>query len=164
MYSELLRHYKNHLMQDICTNETLVRLLTNDADAKAPAPELRYRQVFPYEYVPQTAEDATTYITYDVAVTRVPNKTFVISVLDIYVFSHKSLMRLDEGGIRPDMVTIELEKTLNGSRMYGLGELDLVLHEPFSPIEDYYGRHIRYTANDFNRVIAHKPIPAKRGV
>ena len=48
--------YKNQLMNDLLTNEEIVRLLADDCKPVNDVQDLVYKQVFPYEYIPETIE------------------------------------------------------------------------------------------------------------
>lgn len=94
--------YKNQLMNDLLTNEEIVRLLADDCKPVNDVQDLVYKQVFPYEYIPETIEHGQTFICCDVDIQKSVNKTFLIPVLYIWVFSHKSKLRLPKetgGGI-----------------------------------------------------------------
>ena len=82
--------YKNQLMNDLLTNEEIVRLLADDCKPVNDVQDLVYKQVFPYEYIPETIEHGQTFICCDVDIQKSVNKTFLIPVLYIWVFSHKS--------------------------------------------------------------------------
>ena len=156
--------YKNRLMQDLCKSREIVTLVTDNQDSDVPNHTLPYSQVFPYEYIPETVNDGQTFICFDVDIASVENKTFYIPVLYIWAFTHKSKFRLnkaDGGGVRIDRLCAEIDKVLNGSRYYGLGTLDLVRVERFSPILDYQGRVMVYTTRDFNRFGSKTP-PSNR--
>lgn len=154
--------YKNELMKTLCSNEKIVRLLTDSKDAAVPNLNLRYTQIFPFEFVPDTVDDATTFICFDVDIPEVANKTYYLPALYIWVFTHKSKLRLSEGGVRTDRLAVEINRDLNGSRLFGLGELNLHSVGRFSPIADYQGRVLAYEATDFNRVGISKRPPANR--
>lgn len=142
--------YKNKLMEDLLTNETITSLVKSDADDDE-LDTLAYTQIFPYEYVPETVQDGATYICFDVDVQGVSNKTFLTPILYIWVFSHRSKLRLPEGGVRPDKLCSEICKAINGSREYGLGELNLYSVKRFAPMTDYQGKLMTFTAKEFNR-------------
>ena len=154
-------NYKNRLMQDLCCNENIVRLVTDKKDSRVPNHTLAYTQVFPYEYIPETVDNGQTFICFDVDVAEVINKTFYVPVLYVWAFTHKSKFRLPEGGVRIDKLSAEIDKVLNGSRFYGLGELDLRSVTRFAPITDYQGRVLTYIAKDFNRSASKVP-PSNR--
>lgn len=156
-----LYDYKNRLMGDILTNEKIVHLLDRDLDMES-AERLRYTQVFPYEYIPETIEHGVSFICYDVDIQRALNKTFYLPTLYIWVFTHRSVLHNEEG-IVPDLICAELSEMLNGSRFYGLGELDLYSVKRFSPMIEYQGKVMTFNAEDFNRLSpTGKPIPGNR--
>ena len=155
--------YKNKLMQELCSDEEIVRLITDDKSSSVPNKSLPYNQVFPYEYIPETVDEGKTFICFDVDISNVINKTFYIPVVYIWVFTHKSKVRLNEGGVRIDQLTVAIDKLLNGSRYYGLGELNLKSVGRFSPIADYQGRVSVYYAKDFNSTISKKAPSNRKG-
>jgi hypothetical protein len=148
---EELYDYKNLLMKQLCSDEKIVKLVTNNPNAAVPNHGLPYTQVFPYEFVPETVDDGKTFICFDLDITDVPNKTYYIPTLYVWCFTHKSLLRLDEGGCLLDEMCKSINELLNGSRYYGLGALKLRRLNRFAPITDYLGRVLTYTATDINR-------------
>ena len=154
--------YKNKLMEDLLTNEEIVNLV-DDTVGLDGAKQLAYTSVFPYEYIPDTVEEAKTFICFDVDVQESMNKTFLRPTLYIWVFSHKSKLRLPEGGVQTDKLVSEIAKAINGSRFYGLGELDLYSVRRFAPVTDYQGKVMTFHAKEFNRTSPNtKPIPSNR--
>lgn len=154
--------YKNKLMEDLLTNETIVHLVNEDV-AMENAESLAYTQVFPCEYVPDTAEHGKTYICFDVDVVKSLNSLYLLPTIYIWVFTHRSLMRLQEGGLRVDAICSEICKTINGSMYYGLGKLDFFASKRFAPMTDYNGKVLTFEAIDFNRTYdPTKPIPSNR--
>ena len=157
--------YKNRLVADMVTNPEIVSLLRDDAVENYDPSTLVYTQIFPFEYVPETLEHGQTYICCDVDVQKTSSKTFLSPVIYVWVFTHKSKLRLDKGGVRVDKLCSEIAKTLNGSRYYGLGELDLYSVKRFSRITDYQGKVMMFVAKDFNRPSpTGKDIPSNRKV
>ena len=157
--------YKNQLMGDLLTNETIVSLVGEDIEFK-DAKKLAYTQIFPYEYVPDTVDDGWTFICFDVDITQSMDKTYYYPTLFIWVFSHRSRLRLPEGGVRPDKICSEICKTINGSRFYGLGELNLYSAKRFAPMTDYQGKCLVFHAKEFSRIYDGKkatPVNRKQG-
>ena len=154
--------YKNKLMEDLLTNETIVKLLDNTLDLK-DARSLAYSQVFPYEYIPDTIEQGETFVCFDVDIQESVNKTFLLPTIYIWIFSHKSKLRLPEGGVRTDKLASEIAKAINGSRFYGLGELNLYSVRRFTPVTDYQGKVMTFHTREFNRPSPNtKPVPSNR--
>lgn len=155
--------YKNQLMEDLLTNPKIVRLLDDDFVPTEDPGSLVYKQVFPMEFVPDTVEHGQTFICCDVDIQRSLNKTYLLPTLYVWVFSHKSKLRLPEGGVRTDRLCAEIAETINGSRKYGLGELNLYSAKRFAPMTDYQGKVLTFQATDFNRLSpTGKPVPANR--
>lgn len=163
MQLEDIFDYKNQLAKDILTNETIVHLINEDVQMEH-ADELMYKQVFPAEYVPETIHDGSTFVLFDVDLQAVPNKTYLVPIIYVWVFAHRSRLRLpDGGGVRTDKLCSEICKVINGSRLYGLGELNLTSMRRFAPTTDYNGKCMAFEAKEFNRL--HDPkqyIPANR--
>lgn len=143
--------YKNQLMKDLLTNEKIVNLLDAGVTLEN-AEQLAYTRVFPCDYVPETVQDGYTFICFDVDVSRVSDKTFLSPVLYVWVFTHRSKLRLPEGGVRTDRLCSEICKAINGSREYGLGELNLYACKRYAPMTDFQGKLMTFQAKDFNRV------------
>lgn len=155
--------YKNQLMGDLLTNEEIVRLLDDDI-ALEDAGNLAYESVFPCEYVPETVQDGKTFICFDVDIQKSVNKTYLLPTLYVWVFAHRSRLRLPNGGgVRTDKLCSEICKAINGSLKYGLGELELYAVKRFAPMSDYQGKVMTFYATDFNRQFnPNKEIPSNR--
>jgi len=154
--------YKNKLMEDLLTNEEIVKLV-DDTVKLGDAKTLAYTSVFPHEYIPDTVEEAKTFICFDVDIQESVNKTFLLPTLYIWVFSHKSKLRLPEGGVQTDKLVSEIAKAINGSRFYGLGELDLYSVKRFAPVTGYQGKVMTFHAKEFNRPASNtRPVPSNR--
>lgn len=152
--------YKNQLMKDLLTTPRIVELLTDGVD---DGNNLAYKQVFPYEYVPETVQEGKTFICFDVDIQKSLNKTFLIPTINIWIFAHRSKLRLPEGGVRTDTLCAEISEKINGSRFYGLGELELESVRRFAPMTDYQGKILTFSAKDFNRQFdPGKATPSKR--
>ena len=117
-------NYKNQLMNDLMTSEQIVCLLNDSEEVRCDPERLVYSQVFPYEYVPDTVAHGQTFICCDVDIQRVESKTFLRPTLYIWVFTHKSKMRL----------------------------LEFMSSRRFAPITDYQGKVLTFQARDFNRL------------
>lgn len=156
--------YKNKLMEDVITSRSIVSLIAPELDP-SDAEVLIYSQVFPYEYIPETIEHGHTYICFDVDIQKSLNKTFLIPTIFVWVFSHKSDIRLKEGGLRTDKIISELSKIMNGSRFYGIGELDLYSVKRFVPVTDYQGKVMTFHTKEWNRPnFGNKDIPSNRKI
>ena len=66
--------YKNQLMKDLLTSEEVVKLVSGLIPVSDPF-TLAYSQIFPFEYVPETVEDARTFICFDVDILEYLSKS-----------------------------------------------------------------------------------------
>ena len=155
--------YKNQLMEDLLTTESIVRLIDDNCELVVPAKQLAYTQVFPYEHVPETTKYGHTFVCFDVDIQSAPNRTYLKPVIYIWVFTHRSKMRLPEGGVRVDKLASEIAKKINGSRFYGLGELEFNSSKRFAPLAEYHGKVLTFQTMDFNNPRpTGKEIPSNR--
>lgn len=162
MYLQDFYDYKNKLMEDLLTNKEIVRLLDEDIEFEN-SEQLAYKQVFPCEYVPETVHDGSTFICFDVDIQESFDKTFYAPVLYIWVFTHRSQLRLPEGGVRPDKLCSEIAKQIDGSREYGLGQLRLYAVKRFAPMTDYQGKCMTFKMKEFSKVYdGNRYLPSKR--
>ena len=154
--------YKNQLMKDLLTSESIVSLLTDEPVDDVM--DLAYTSVFPCEYIPETVNDGRTYICFDVDIQRSINKTYLLPTLYVWVFTHRSRLRLPNGGgVRTDKLCSEICKVINGSRRYGLGELELNTVRRFAPMSDYQGKAMSFNAKEFNRLHStNQDVPGNR--
>lgn len=159
MYLEEFANYKNQLMDDLLGNNEIVRLLDDKYELGSidHAGELLLTQIFPYEYLPETVEHGKTFICFDVDISRMSdrreapsNKMVYSPVLYIWVFTHKSLLWLPDGGVRTDKLATEIVKTVNGSHYYGMGSIELYSVKRFAPAMDYQGKVLTFDATDWN--------------
>jgi len=154
--------YKNQLMQDLLTNEKLVKLIDKECTLD-DASKLAYTRVFPYEYIPDTANNGDTFVCFDVDILDVFNKTFLNPTLYVWVFTHRTNLRLPQGGLLVDEFCAELCETINGSRMYGMGELEFKSMRRFAPMTDFQGKCLIFKAVEVNRYHTPlKPVPENR--
>jgi hypothetical protein len=160
--------YKNQLCKDLLTNERIVELLDKGVMMQN-ADRLMYDVVYPFEYIPDTVEHGHTFICCDVDV-QVPNgrelgdkQLFYSPILYVWEFTHKSKLRLPEGGVRTDELAAAIADQINGSRFYGLGQLQLYSAKRFSPIIDFQGKALAFVAREWNHPYNPKQaIPANR--
>lgn len=167
MLLDELYDYKNKFMEDILTNKQIVHLINEEVHFDNAQEKLMYKQVFPFEYIPETTENGHTYVCCDIDIEKAESSTYLDAIIKVWVFSHKSRLRLppeDNGGVRPDKICSAINKIINGSYMYGLGKLDLKSVRRFAPMTDYNGKCMTFVATEFNRLnsVNRKPIPANR--
>lgn len=154
--------YKNQLLEDILTDEEIVKLINSSVEI-VDAASLVYKQVFPLEYVPKTIDEGLTFICCDVDIQRALGKPLYMPTIYVWVFAHRSNLRLPEGGLRIDKLCSKICAKINGSFKYGVGALQFISSKRFAPLTDYQGRCLVFHAEDFAlQFNPNKEIPANR--
>lgn len=143
--------YKNQLMKDLLTDKEIVRLMQPEKGLNN-AIDLAYTQIFPYEYIPETIQKGNTYICFDIDIqSQTAGKTFYYPYIYVWVFAHRSKLRLPEGGVRTDKICSRICEIMNGSRLYTLGELNLYSSKRFAPVTDYNGKVLTFIGREFSK-------------
>lgn len=138
---------KEKLLKFFLSNQQLVDLLTN-GDGTPPL-DLRYKQVFPYPWMNNTAAEAKSYLCFSVSTPRVESPTIKDVEIKVWVFSHESVMKTSSGP-RIDLIASAIDRLLNGVGGVGLGKIALLSTRDFVPAKDFYGYELRYLVKDFN--------------
>lgn len=143
--------YKQTLMKEICTSEAIVNLMKLDSDPSTiTGKDMRYKRIYPYNHVPLTIETAQTFICFTVTAPNIKDKLITELRLTVYVFTHQDLMRTDNG-MRTDLIISEIDKLLNRSKNYGLGEVTPKMCDVMQvPCQGYTGLFSVYSVKDFN--------------
>lgn len=151
---------KQALLQDILTDEKAVKLIANTPNITLPALDLRYKQVVPWKKVPNTVEEATSYVTFEVRIPQVITKATRIYRLDIYVMTNENTMKIDnaEGtrlgipdrGSRIDILADRIDYLVNDSKRYTFDEMKFISSDTFTPYEKFFGRVISYEIRGWN--------------
>lgn len=146
--------YKQTLMEAICTSNSVVDLLRLETDdPNMTGRDMRYVRIFPYNYVPLTTENATTYVCFSVTAPYVKDDLITELQLTIFVFTHQDIMRTDSG-MRTDLLISEIDKLINGSTKYGFGKVSLKTVDILQvPCRGYSGLYSVYSVKDFNKTI-----------
>lgn len=144
--------YKQTLMKAICTSSRITELMKIETDpVTITGKDMRYKRIFPYNYVPPVTEHAQSFICFTVTAPNVRDELITELRLTVYVFSHQDIMRT-ENGIRTDLLISEVDKLLNGSTKYGLGKVSLKMCDVMQvPCQGYSGLFAVYSVKDFSR-------------
>lgn len=160
---ENISSYKSEILMRILSNERLVKLLAYDTSTIEDKPpiedssELVYNRVFPYRFLPDTAESAKSFISMSFTYGQPSfNQYFDAKTITIYIQCHKSLFVTDEGYLRPDEILVELDKAIMSNDedmkkttvMYGSGKLknDGIMEYWFN--NEFGGYSVRYRVSD----------------
>ncbi len=133
--------YRGRIMDSICTNERLIRLLTPDDFNELISPsDLPYKFVFPYELITGTQTKKQRFIGFDIsAKPNVFNHTFKDMVLDFFIICDENLIAYPDPDIKGytrcwyDLVVCELEEMFLGDNPIdiGVGKFEFKSNEPY---------------------------------
>lgn len=127
-----------------------VNLVTAVPDYPLPAADLLNKQVFLYDYIDSTVKDEKVYVcieaddgvAYSCAVSRFD--------MYIYIAVPKYLMDMN-GQIRRDAIAQRIDTLINGSTDYGFGKLERKSGGRIRLSDEFRGRVLHYTVEDWNR-------------
>lgn len=152
---EKLSEYKNNILYKLITNENLVKaLVCNDEDflnydlSGFNPTTLIYNQIFPYQYTNNTEDTLKTFITMSFGNYKYINNSFKSGIFSIFIFSHKNLMKTDNG-LRTDYILNEVDDMFNKKKDVGNFSLELYGGGDFKVNNDYFGSFITYKFTDF---------------
>lgn len=161
MQLEEFFNYKNELMRELCASEAVQKLMMTDEneDLILPNHDAAYRNIFPYEFIADTVDTAQTFICFDTDVTEVYNRVDLNVALYVWIFTHKSLLRLKGGGLRLDALAAAVDRLLNQSRLFTKNPLELKSVGRFVPIDDYSGRILTFVGSEWNAAMQPRKQP-----
>lgn len=152
IFLNYLNEYEQTIMKTLCSDKQIVSLLTGVENPKIPNKSLMYKQVFPFNYVPDTSQEAKVLITFYIEVPSAYNSTLKNYYLYIGITTHESLMRTNRGKVTTLLATA-VDNLLNGRMdIMGIGTLELVSSTISTPVESYHTRHLTYSVKDWNKV------------
>ncbi len=111
-----------------------------------------------YQYVNETTQETVAYVWVEAEVNAVQNKQFKGVRLYVTVACHKNYMELDSktfrgiSGNRRDNIVRYVDKLLNNSSDFGIGNLSLMSLKTLSPLGGFVIRELTYAIPDFNIV------------
>ena len=147
-----IRMVKDKLMQKILLSEQVVKLIDDKQYNTVPAIGLKYKKVFPYAYIPQTVDDAGSFICFQANISQVKTDTVCDIQLSVYVLCQCSVIETPQG-CRHDLLADAVDDLINHSREFGIGKVTPYYRDPVTttiPNYDYVCRKLMYTITDFN--------------
>ena len=154
-----LTTFKEELLRRIVMNPRVMQAVVNKEEDCFSKPVQKpglylYKNIFPYKWtVDETLENKETFITMDFANFSLVNSHYKDFSMALYVFTHKELMLISDGGhrkLRVDFIIEELDTMLNNARGFGIGKLQFGGLSSTSVTNDIMGSVIAYNTIDFN--------------
>ena len=150
MYLSDIPKYRDTIMEQICKCDTIINLIRPEDRPNMKTSELAYQYIFPYGRIIDKTADVGTYLCFDIVAPRVVNRAFTDFRINFWLIAHDRRMQTPKGLVT-DLLSIEVEKIMNGSKAFGLGSVELMTWDRFTPAESFNGRSLMYRTVDFNR-------------
>lgn len=150
--------YKREIINTIINDYELVRLIDDNYvdmtdESTIDADDLRYVNIFPYYYNPETVVEEKCFIFMTVDTPNVKNSLIKDMEVTIIVVANQGLMRVDydDSGTRIDQMSACVDRLFNGFETMGFGELALYSNREGSIDTRHRCRTLKFRVEDFNQ-------------
>lgn len=160
--SSIIGKVKNKIVRDFINDEAIVAAIdSHHPDVHEPE-DLIYTHIFDYNQNPYTLREVQTFITIQVHIPEDRTfsrsldgkRTFVKPTIEIWITSNENHMKVDNipkvTQNRNDYLSTLIDKKLNGSTDYGIGEIQLKSNTESSYEKDYLLRVMIFETKDTN--------------
>ena len=151
----LIEDYRSVITNTILSNETIVKVLSNDKLDLESADELLWEHLVPQQYIPDTITETGSYILYDmdenVLYSRGSTKgTYTELTLYFWVLTHKDMPKY-KGRLRNDILSRELKSMFNETGGLGIAKNHLIHNSIYNtPNYKYMGRLLTFKITDWS--------------
>lgn len=151
----LIEDYRSVITNTILSNETIIKVLSNDKLDLESADELLWEHLVPQQYIPDTITETGSYILYDmdenVLYSNGSTKgTYTELTLYFWVLTHKDMPKY-KGRLRNDILSRELKKMFNETDGLGIAKNHLIHNSIYNtPNYKYMGRLLAFKITDWS--------------
>lgn len=151
----LIEDYRSVITNTILSNETIVKVLSNDTLDLESADELLWEHLVPQQYIPDTITETGSYILYDMDENVLysrgsTNSTYTELTLYFWVLTHKDMPNY-KGRLRNDILSRELKKMFNETDGLGIAKNHLMYNRIYNtPNYKYMGRLLAFKITDWS--------------
>ena len=151
----LIEDYRSVITNTILSNETIVKVLSNDTLDLESADELLWEHLVPQQYIPDTITETGSYILYymdeNVLYSKGSTKgTYTELTLYFWVLTHKDMPKY-KGRLRNDILSRELKKMFNETDGLGIAKNHLIHNSIYNtPNYKYMGRLLTFKITDWS--------------
>ena len=151
----LIEDYRSIITNTILSNETIVKVLSNDTLDLESADELLWEHLVPQQYIPDTITETGSYILYDMDENVLYSKgstkgTYTELTLYFWVLTHKDMPKY-KGRLRNDILSRELIKMFNETDGLGVAKNHLIHNSIYNtPNYKYMGRLLAFKITDWS--------------
>lgn len=155
-----LVEYPAKLLQIIGTEKSVVSLLLDDPNIdmeSGAADDVFDKYLFDYCYVDGTSEESRAYVCAEAEVIKTPTPTIQDLRLYVTIICHKNFMTMSPSqfpgiiGNRRDNLVRRIDKVLNGSDVFGIGQLTLDSVKTIAAPARFTARELTYKISDFRK-------------
>lgn len=151
----LIEDYRSVITNTILSNETIVKVLSNDTLDLESADELLWKHLVPQQYIPDTITETGSYILYDMDENVLysrgsTNSTYTELTLYFWILTHKDMPSY-KGRLRNDILSRELKKMFNETDGLGIAKNHLIHNSIYNtPNYKYMGRLLTFKITDWS--------------
>lgn len=151
----LIEDYRSVVTNTVLSNETIIKVLSNDTLGLENADELLWKHLVPQQYIPDTITETGSYIMYDFDENVLYSKgstrsTYTELTLYFWVFTHKDMPKY-KGRLRNDILVRELKRLFNESDGLGIAKNHLMYNRIYNIINNkYVGRLLAFKITDWS--------------
>lgn len=155
---DLIEDYRNYITNTLLSNETIVKVLSNDEFSLDDADELLYGDdphIQPHEFIPGTITETGSYIMYDMEENAVYShgstvSTYTEVTLYFWVITHKNMVKY-KGRLRNDILTRELKYSFGEKNGLGIAKNHFVYNKLYNVgNNNYTGRLVKFIITDWS--------------
>lgn len=156
-YHQSISEAKLIVAEKLIESDKIVRALSNNQTNFLDIPtsnpeELIYENIFPYGFIPQTADEKKTYITLGTGQFERVESKYKSGIIRINIFTHQDLMKTDYGTTRTDFILQEIDELFNGAEGISIGQFQYERSGQLMVDNTYYGCYVEYKMWEFNRL------------
>jgi hypothetical protein len=155
-HSSIIQKAKNTLIKELISDQEFLKAI-NPPDNDILPEEVLGKYLFDYHQNPLTITEAQTFVTVQVHIpeSRYPDKTFVKPIVEIWIYSHYTKMKVDNVPKikcnRNDYISQILDKKINGRSDLGIGKVVLKSNIEGTFQADYLYRVMTFELKDINQ-------------
>lgn len=152
--------YKAAVISEICSSPDVLRLLSDNPSLEIDSDQafqLCDENIFDFNYIDRTVERKDAFIMVDVEMVSAPTGTMYGWHVFVQVVSYKGYARLNPKkfkgvkGNRVDNLVTQIDSLLNGSRLFGIGELNLQECSIAVVPDNFTSKMLTYRVEDFRK-------------
>jgi len=148
-YLEEIYQIKNKVIDLILESQPIIDAIDNQTvDTNK---ELIGKNIYRDLYIPDTQDEAKTYICVTAYVNKVQDKLIKTVDLNFYIFTHQSIMNFNDTYTRVDCIQSKIDKIINGNYDFGIDATGLKGSRQFRPNAKFGGVELSYTIPNLNQ-------------